>query len=213
MEQHYDQKYFAWQKKTGVLGPILDNWKFTPHIKPEDTVLDFGCGGGFMLQSLNCAHRYGVEINATARATANQNGIIAVEKISDLPADIQFNRIISDHALEHVICPHATLSALKEKLTADGLLIMFLPIDDWRREKKFIASDINKHLYTWTPLLIGNLLEAAGFKVKTITIQTHAWIPWSKHLHRLLPKVIFNSLCTIWSILNKSRQIKVIATK
>ena len=33
--------------------------------------------------------------------------------------------------------------------------------------RKYQPGDINNHLFTWNPLLLGNLMNAAGFKVKS----------------------------------------------
>lgn len=210
---HYNEKYFSWQKKSGELGPKLDDWKFEPMINNNDVVLDFGCGGGYMLSAVDCADRYGVEINESAREQAKSNGLKVFPEISALPPEIKFDKIISNHALEHVFNPHGALSQLKEKLTDNGLIIFFLPIDDWRREKKFIPEDINKHLYTWTPLLAGNLFEAAGFKVNSVSITSHTWIPFSYYFNKFLPKKVYYFLCLVWGFIIKSRQIKIVASK
>lgn len=212
-KKYYDIKYFNWQKKSGELGPLLDSWKFTKDIKPADVVLDFGCGGGYMLAALVCADKFGVEINDSARVQAKESGIKVFLDISELPEEIRFDKIISNHALEHVFNPYEILQTLKDKLKDDGLIIFFLPIDDWRREKKFLPHDINKHLYTWTPLLIGNLFEAAGFKIEKISITSHTWIPLSRLFYNLLPRKIFNFACNLWGFIIKSRQIKIVASK
>lgn len=212
-ENYYDAKYFKWQKGSGQLGPILDDWKFKKEINKDDCVLDFGCGGGYMLKALSCKDKYGVEINETAREQAALNGIKVFSDINNLPDDVKFDKIISNHALEHVVNPFETLILLKDKLKDDGIIIFFLPIDDWRREKKFLPNDINKHLYTWTPLLIGNLFSLADFNVKKISITPHTWFPLSKILYKFLPKKIIYFLCCLWGVVIKSRQIKVVASR
>ena len=49
----YSKEYFDWQKNLGELGGLYDTYKYLPYIKKDDYVLDFGCGGGYILKSLN----------------------------------------------------------------------------------------------------------------------------------------------------------------
>lgn len=68
-------KYFEWQDRNGTIGGKIEARKFRPYIKSMDCVLDFGRGGGHILQNLDCARRVGVEINPAARAVATKAGI------------------------------------------------------------------------------------------------------------------------------------------
>ena len=47
---------------------------FSDFIKETDKVLDFGCGGGYLLNELNCADKYGVDINPVALEEASKWG-------------------------------------------------------------------------------------------------------------------------------------------
>jgi hypothetical protein len=38
---------------------------YAPYIRKTDAVVDFGCGGGFLLDALDCGDKMGVEINPT----------------------------------------------------------------------------------------------------------------------------------------------------
>ena len=50
----------------------LHFWR--PHIAATDEVLDFGCGGGFLLRNLQAERKVGVEINPHARAFGQSQG-------------------------------------------------------------------------------------------------------------------------------------------
>ena len=51
---HYDDKYFEWQKQIGEIGGILNKFKFEEHIQNDNiTLMDFGCGGGYLLNNFN----------------------------------------------------------------------------------------------------------------------------------------------------------------
>lgn len=65
-KNHYDEKYFSWQKKIGHFGGQANKIKFEKLIKKNAKVLDFGCGGGYLLSSFENVEKYGVEINQIA---------------------------------------------------------------------------------------------------------------------------------------------------
>src|SRR5690349_14407226 len=133
---HYDAAYFAWQKSDGELGGILDTWKFADHIAPNDAVLDFGCGGGFLLSGLSCRLRCGVEINRAARAEAQQR-IAVFASIEELPDDLLFDKIISNHALEHVENPVDVLRSLRVRLRPEGRAVFVLPAESWHEHRRY----------------------------------------------------------------------------
>jgi cyclopropane fatty-acyl-phospholipid synthase-like methyltransferase len=64
---HYKKKYFNWQSKVGKFGAIANQIKFIDYIKDGQKVLDFGCGGGYMLSTFTYIKKYGVEINSNAK--------------------------------------------------------------------------------------------------------------------------------------------------
>ena len=43
---HYDKKYFDWQQNVGIVGGVLNKFKFENYINDTDILMDFGCGGG-----------------------------------------------------------------------------------------------------------------------------------------------------------------------
>jgi len=212
MNNYYNNIYYKWQKKSGELGALIDLWKFEKYIKKDDLVLDFGCGGGQILSRLHCRKKYGVEINTTASLEAQKNGIITFSTLDKVPKKLKFDVIISHHSLEHVQDPANILYQLKKYLKKKGKSIHIVPINDWRNDKTYNKNDINKHLFTWTPLLLGNLFSHCGYKIKRIEILTHAWLPLSKYSYPLLPRFLYHKLCVVWSILTRNRQIRIIAT-
>ena len=71
----YTKKYWEYQKNIGS-NSYHSNYvkiKFQKHISEEDTVLDFGCGVGFILNELNCKSKYGIEINSGAVSELKKN--------------------------------------------------------------------------------------------------------------------------------------------
>lgn len=214
MNINYGYNYFQFQKRAGELGALLDVWKFEEYISPNDTVLDFGCGGGYLLSALKCKSKYGIEINPTAAFEAIRKDILVLDEINKMPKNLQFDVIISNHALEHVPNPLETIKELKNHLKDSGRIVVYVPLEDWRRKgQSFDRNDINRHLYAWTPKCIGNLFLTAGYDVKEVKIVNHAWIPFAGICNKILPSRIFNGVCNIWSIVHKLRQIRVVAQR
>lgn len=46
-EEYYDEQYFEWQKNMGKFGAKIKSAMFSPHIKDDMTVIEFGAGGVF----------------------------------------------------------------------------------------------------------------------------------------------------------------------
>src|ERR1039458_10189799 len=84
-EQHYDAEYFGWQRSIGQFSAKANLFKFQPHVKPTDRVVDFGCGGAYLLAALECAERRGIEVNPIARSEAARIGVECFASAEDLP--------------------------------------------------------------------------------------------------------------------------------
>lgn len=208
---YYNKKYFDWQKKAGLYGAQQDLKFYTPFIKKSDLVLDFGCGGGYMLEKLECRGKYGVDINPLARKEAQKKGLKIFENLEKIPPALKFNVIYSHHALEHIENPAIIIRSFRKLLKKDGQLICVVPIDDWRIEKNFRANDVNQHFYTWSPLLLGNLFTHCGYKVQSVEIIERAWVPLSRFYYTYIPGLVYDFFSKMWSKLTLSRQIRLVA--
>jgi len=204
--------YFSWQNSiSGEMGGRLNARKFNPHLRPQATVVDFGCGAGYMLEQLRGRERIGIEPAPAAREAARSRGLNVVASAGELAAE-SADVVVSNHALEHALEPLAELRGLLGLLRAEGELRLWVPIDDWRAQRDAMAGDQNHHLYTWTPLLMRNLLEEAGFSVVSVRVITHAWPPRTAQLASL-PRPAFDALGRAWSLLRRRRQLEAVARR
>lgn len=208
--QHYNEAYFVWQKKIGKFGGIANRFKFDKYINSNHSVIEFGCGGGYLLKNLNCKNKIGIEINSAAIEMAKKNNIVTITDIA-LVSDCWADVIISNHALEHVENPIIILKELYKKLKKKGTIIFVVPQEF---KNKYAENDINQHLYTWTPLNLGNLFKTAGFKIIVAYTLKHKWPPFYLHIYNLFGKKIFNFLSYLYCILTrKGYQTIIVATK
>ncbi len=187
---HYNKDYFDWQKPIGEFGGWANLTKFDQYIEEDDTVLDFGCGGGYLLNNLTCKRKIGIEPNPAVRETVIKFGIELHKDCSTIPDD-SVDKIISNNALEHTLHPLAELKTLYDKLKHGRMIIFVVPCESITYEYK--PNDINRHLYSWSPMCIGNLFTEAGFEVIESKPYIHKWPPnyieiakkVEKHLIRL----------------------------
>jgi SAM-dependent methyltransferase len=207
---HYDGDYFAWQNANIEIKNKIKIGRFVPYVQPEHTVLDFGCAGGGVLAMLNCARRIGVELNDVAReAAVRDHGIEAYRSLDEVPDGI-VDVAISNHALEHIASPYEVLCRIRSKLRPDGRLVLVLPIDDWRAQRRWDPNDINHHLYTWTPLLLGNLLQDAGF-VPEHTRIIHRTLMRGFERFARLPDPVFQGISWLYSHLRHRQELLAVA--
>jgi len=202
-------EYLAYQRSIGELGATLNRWKFESHVGPGDRVVDFGCGTGGLLAGLAAAERIGVEVSAPARAAAAARGLTVLATAAEL-ADASADVVISNHALEHATAPLEELRQLRRALRPGGRLVLWLPLDDWRVQRRLDGADPDHHLYTWTPRLLANLLAEAGFERVECEVVTRAWPPRA-HLLVRLPRPVFDALGRVWAVVRRRRQLAAVA--
>ena len=206
------ESYLAWQNRFGAIAGQLNAKKFNEFISSEKVVCDFGAGAGNLLDSLKAFRKIAIEINPTALAILKTKpDIETLESIDDLATE-SVDVVITNHAMEHVPYPIGAMKEIYRALKPGGLFVICVPIDDWRTQKKYRESEINHHLQTWTPLLLGHSLKEAGFKVQgnQIRIITEAWFP-SWHYFAHFP--FFALLCRIYSVISRRRQIIAFVSK
>jgi SAM-dependent methyltransferase len=205
-------RYLKWQSRFGSINGIIESRKFGQLDLLNSTVLDFGAGTGFLLDALSAKRKIAVEINPHASETMSGRSIECYSSLDAVESGL-VDVAISNHCLEHVPYPIQALREIYRVLKPGGILILCVPIDDWRVQKHYKLNDINHHLNTWTPLLLGHSLSEAGFKVviEDIKIINRAWPPYYWKLYPY--KRTFNVLCFIMSMLTRRRQIMARVSK
>jgi len=209
--KHYDDKYFAWQTSIGEFGGWADTTKFSAYVGENDDVLDFGCGGGYLLKNTICQRKVGVEVNSAAAIMAKDNGVEVYSRVQDVPDDY-VDVIISSNALEHALNPLQDIKELYTKLRKGGKIIFVVPCESI--SYAYQPKDINHHLYSWSPMSIGNLFTEAGYSVVESKAYIHKWPPKYRMIARFGGRRLFDIACRIYGRIKRSWfQVRIVAEK
>jgi SAM-dependent methyltransferase len=181
-ETYYDNNYFNKQVNVGRDNAENVIHFFKPHIKKNDTVLDFGCGGGFMLSTISCKNKIGFDINDEALSNAKTLGITAVNNLLNIE-QLTIDVIISNSALEHTPTPFEDLKILYTCLKPGGKVVFRVPHETLRWG--YAPNDWNYHLYTWSPMALGNLFNEVGFVNISVMIEASIRSPFYGLLRNL----------------------------
>ena len=138
-EKNYNKQYFEYQDPIAKKTVRLKD-KFQSHIPELSTVLDFGCGAGYLLESLKCKVKIGLDINEIALREASKKGIKTYTSLVGIKNN-SIDCIISHSVLGHLSNPFEVLNELKTKIKSGGVIIFSIPHEtlNW----KFKPLDIN----------------------------------------------------------------------
>lgn len=171
----YRDEYYSWQRTVGEFGGKANLFKFKDYIRKEDAVLDYGCGGGFLLEQLDCSLKIGLDINPIIEAPAGVQIYKNFEDLVNHLGEKKFDVVISNHALEHMDNPANALSECYQLLKPGGRIVVVVPSET--HKIKYRPGDINNHIITFAPMNLGNLLALSGFKVISVKRLFHKWPP------------------------------------
>ncbi len=161
-------RMFAVKSKCGLINTISKDKK--------GTLLDFGCGTGFFLNTMkkNGWKVVGVEPNPEARKIALEDTkeSIASGINSEEIKNKKFNIITLWHVLEHIHDLNDTITSLKSLLKEKGKIIIAVPninsLDNELYKEQWAAYDVPRHLYHFNPDTMKTLMLKHGMKVKNI---------------------------------------------
>jgi SAM-dependent methyltransferase len=163
---------------------------FAPWVRPDDTVIDFGCGNGGILASLPAGRKIGVEVSEAARALALAAGIEVYESIPAIPAGVIADIVITHHALEHVAEPMKVLRELRTRLRPAGVLIVVVPGEPLPAHRTMRwRPNMDGHLYSWNPMTLGNLVIEAGYEIERALLRPAGFtrfLSWASELPGLM---------------------------
>ena len=141
----------------------------------------------------------------------NQGGVTCFKRSEDLPSN-KFDLIISNNALEHTENPLQELKNLRKSLVQGGKICIVVPLD--HKTYSYKPNNIDYHLFSWSPMNLGNLLDCAGFKVIESRPYIHKWVPKYRSVVKVFGWNAFHLACRLWGRIERSWcQTLAVATK
>ena len=183
-EHFYDDRYFNWQNKlaqeihehaeeasnhTGTRNWAINTLGLKYPLQSHTVVADFGCAGAWTLNTIEASEKVCVEFNDVARHwTQTHRPNIRAYKYVEMLEDNSIDVFYSKSVLEHVECPIQELRGIYEKVKPGGRVAVGIKNEGMELSRWFSVKDVHNHLYTWNNANLGNMVQAAGFLVKSV---------------------------------------------
>lgn len=161
-----------------IVSTFIKNVPAIPSYVKSGKILDLGCGTGDTLVLLKKLgwDVYGMDIDERAISTGEKRGLdnlkLGTYRDIDKYPDNYFDAIRLYHVIEHLDDPELCLSLINKKLKKNGELIMGTPNIESLISKIFgqywYNLDSPRHLFVFSPLTLGKLVEKNGFSVSKI---------------------------------------------
>ena len=177
IQEHYDEAYFLRHST----GPMAQKRMKMYQIEIEDLsklvprgrILDVGCGGGFLLNTLgNHWEKYGVEVNPSAAEFARRHFGLKVTTGTFQEAhfpDEFFDVVEIRGVIEHLPDPKGVLLEAHRVLKKGGIVSINTPnIDSFVArlyKEKFGLVEPPVHIYYFSTKTISRMLEVTGFRI------------------------------------------------
>jgi SAM-dependent methyltransferase len=147
--------------------------KLRAMMKPDDRILDFGCGKGYFLDCLrqrNFSHLTGVDLNQHALESLRQRKYTVGDTIEKVADRGPFDCITLFHVLEHIDQPALFLRSLKPYLRPGGRVVIEVPNIRSYGFSRFSGNWFylqREHLYYFNPESLHGLARSSGFQVES----------------------------------------------
>ncbi|KAM3097689.1 class I SAM-dependent methyltransferase [Phormidesmis sp. 146-12] len=160
------------------------DWFQRIHLSADAKILDVGCGSGNLLLNMQLegfTDLTGID-PFIDHDIVYQNGVKVLKKtVHELEGTFDF--VMLNHSFEHMPQPLTVLKELYRLLKPDRYALIRTPVADsfaWRKYRvNWVAIDAPRHLYIHTPKSIQQLAKQAGFELKQLFFDSHAYQFWA----------------------------------
>lgn len=167
----YNEKYYEDREQSIGLQVEIDNMIRLLSPQSHDKILEVGCGGGSLLKRLETYSTTVIGLDSSAEAVRIAKGsvnncevILGDARRMDF-ADGSFDKLASQHLIEHFSDGHEVLKEWKRVLRDNGILVIATPNIDYP-DKSLFYDESHAHLYSMKELR--RLTEASGYNVETL---------------------------------------------
>lgn len=208
--EYFDDVYYEWYEKIGIFSANFKYPIFSKHVKGTDVLVDYGCGGGWLLEKFGNVEKIGIDINDSAREACKMRGINTVKYIANIK-DEYADVVISSSTISHVENPLGELRELYKKIKPGGKAVFQVASECG--DVEYVRSDINNMIYTWNRLNLGNLFKTAGFFIRSVESIDSAYPEKYESIRTDVGEDLFRYLCNIEGIIKGIRTNLIVAEK
>lgn len=181
-------------KKLGIKRyerPAFIKWIHRTNTARNDAIIDIGCGGGSLLKKFAKAGFQDLTgIDPFIEKDIEEDRVKILKK-SIFDSETTYDLAIMHHSFEHMFDPLAVLQQTYKILNPQGYAIVAVPLIGyaWRKYGvDWVAIDAPRHLFIHTVASMKMLAEQAGFLVRDVVYDSHAFQFWgSEQIIRGIP--------------------------
>ncbi len=144
----------------------------------DSSVLDFGCGTGKLLRTLNAfGFRRLTGVDPYIERDLHYSSI-DIYKRDLTEIDVVFDMIMLHHSFEHMPNPEESLLQMRRLLSASGTLLIRIPVVNLAWEKygvNWVQLDPPRHLFLYTEKAFKLLAKRVGFEVVKVLYDSEAF--------------------------------------
>lgn len=213
LDQIYSRRFEAHVTYRTEVWKVLISKFFSRYIEPDFRVLDLGCGYGEFINNIQCAAKYGMDLNPRVRQYLAADVRFLEQNCSEpwnLPSE-SLELVFTSNFFEHLPSRKSLDDALAEAkrcLKRGGCLIAMGP------NIKYVGGaywDFSDHHIALTERSLKEVLEIQGFHVEC---SLDRFLPYTMVNRRRYPRAFVSLYLTFplaWKIMGK--QFLVIARK
>ena len=173
------------------------------HISTHKTILDIGCGSGYLSEQIKKKGNtvYGIDYTKEAVEVAVRRidyaALCDIEK-EDIPWNKKFDVILFADILEHLYNPKNVIERSTKFLKKDGVLIISLPnIANWSIRSQLFFGNFTRtetgildktHIHFYTLKTAKGLLEDAGLIIERIDVTPNFFMTPTRYFLHLIGK-------------------------
>jgi 2-polyprenyl-3-methyl-5-hydroxy-6-metoxy-1,4-benzoquinol methylase len=176
-QAQYPQTYFTYQFGDRIVR------RLRRHLAGRRSILDYGCGGGFLVAHLA---RLGGEVTATDHSAA---AIDATNARNDAVAGFKgrrFDAIMAVEVIEHLSHEHLAgfFAAFRQLLAPNGIVVITTPNEERLENAETYCPHCDhvfhrwQHVRSWSAASLRATVEANGLAVVETFVTDFSWRPW-----------------------------------
>jgi SAM-dependent methyltransferase len=159
--------------------------RLAPPARPDSTLLDIGCGYGYLLARFRGRYRLcGIDLSVQAAKQTLGNLpdclILQADVQRPLPFKQRFDVVLAINVIEHLPDPIAGVRSIQEALLPGGLCVIHLPTINGpvsRLIYRFAYAGDPTHVYRPSGAEVRRLFENTGFETARSSFAPHtAWL-------------------------------------